>query len=164
MCSDNGGVCIQFEQYAHVPRIVSLSAILHIDLIKASTDIVGLFHVRVDIQTAVCAYRQMFVHQSHPEKIGFFKVGTDVAFYLLGVEQHVNSHIAVEDFVVACQTSLCASVGKRSRGCQVVEVHVAVFQQPYVGIGIQTTLTGEEVRAVSFGIDVGREGVDRVFW
>ena len=64
---------------------------------------------------------------------------------------------------MACQTGLCTSVRECSRGCQVIEVHIAVFQQSYVGIGIQTTLTREEVGAVSLGFDVGREGVDRVF-
>ena len=62
------------------------------------------------------------------------------------------------------QTGLCASIGECCRGCQVVEIHVAIFQQSYVGIGIQTTLTREEVSAVSLGFDIGREGVDRVFW
>ena len=100
----------------------------------------GLFHVRVDVETAVGSDRQVLVHQSHLEEIGFLQVSTDVAIYLLAAEQHVNSHITVEYLIMSCQTGLRASVRKRSRGCQVVEVHVAVFQQSNVSIGIQTTL------------------------
>ena len=77
LCPHNGGVGIQLEQYAHVARIISLLAVLDIQRIEASTDVVGLFHIRVDVQTAVGAYRQLFIHESHSEEIGFLEVGTD---------------------------------------------------------------------------------------
>ena len=140
LCPHNGGVGIQLEQYAHVARIIGLLAVLDIQRIEASTDVVGLFHIRVDVQTAVGAYRQLFIHESHSEEIGFLEVGTDRTFYLLRVEQHVDRHVPIEDLIMTCQTGLRASISERRGGCQVVEVHIAVFQQSYVGIRLQTTL------------------------
>ena len=44
----------------------------------------GLFHVGVDIQRAIGAYRQVLVQEAHLEEVGFLEVGTDRTFDLLG--------------------------------------------------------------------------------
>ena len=63
---------------------------------------------------------------------------------------------------MACDAGLGSSVFEGCLCGQVVEVHVAVLQQSDVGVGCQTALAGEQIRAVTLGLDVGREGVDGV--
>ena len=101
----------------------------------------GLVHVRGDLQTTVGADGQMLVEQSHLIEVGFSEISADGTIYLFLIEQHVYGHGSVEDLVVACDTGLCMSVLECCRGGEVVEVHVAVFQQSHVCCGIEAALT-----------------------
>ena len=138
--SHDGGVCVQLQEYANVARIVGLPEILHIHLVEATADVVGLVHVRFYLQTAVSAYGQVLVEQAHLVEVGLLQVGAHGAFYLLRAEQHVYSHVPVEDLVVTCDAGLGAPVLECRLCRQVVEVHIAVFQQADVSVCIEAAL------------------------
>ena len=123
--------------------------IFHVDIVQASTDIVALLQVRLDLQTAMGADRQRSVRETHLIEVGLGEIAADGTFYLVWIEQEVCSKTAFEDVVVACDAGLSATVSHVDGGCQVVKVPLTVLEGEDLGIGRHTTSGGQQVCAIA---------------
>ena len=144
-----GGVGIGLQEDADIAWGVGLLPIFHIDIVQAPADVMGVFHVGTDLQTAVGADGEGIVHQTHLVEVGLGEVAADGALDLMGVEQQFGTDAAVEDLVVSDDVELSPSVEQGGRSHQIVQIPAAVLQPLDAGIGIEAALGREEVGAIA---------------
>ena len=144
-----GRIGIGLQQDTDVAWGVGLAAILHVDVVQPSADVVGRFHVGTDLEAAVHADGEGTPHEPHLEEVGLGEVAADGPLYLAGVEHQVGADAAFEDLVVAVDVYLSPSVGQQRRCRQVVQVPLAVLQPLDDGLGVEPALGRQEVGAVA---------------
>ena len=105
-----GGVGIGLQEDADIAWGVGFPTVLHIDIVQAPADVMGVFHVGTDLQTAVGADGEGIVHQSHLVEVGLGEVAADGALDLMGVEQEFCTDAAVKDLIVSDDVELSPSV------------------------------------------------------
>ena len=144
-----GGVRIGLQQDADIAWSVGFPTVLHIDIVQAPADVMGVFHVRTDFQTAVGADGEGLLNETHLVEVGLGEVAADSALDLVGVEQQLGADAAVEDLVVSDDVELSATVEQGGRSHQVVQIPAAVLQSLDAGVGSEAALGREEVGAIA---------------
>ena len=122
-----------------------------------------LLHVGGDLDVAADTNCERLVYEPQPVEVGFGKIGVDGGLDPFSVKQGVDVDVAVEQFVGTTDSHGSSSVFQDCLCSDVVQVPVAVLQLGEFGISRQVAAVGEEVCAVALGLDVCRDGVERVF-
>ena len=164
-----GGVAISFQQQPHLCRIIGGLVVANTDIIDQSTDVVGVVEVGFDVEVATQTNGEWLVHDTHLEEIHLGEVGTELGFDGLvfregWCQQHISRDVAHKEGIVACDGGFSATVADSGLCRHVVQIPTAVLQMVEGGISRQTGVLREDVCAIAFGRDVGREGIDRVLW
>ena len=135
-----GSVRIGLQQNADITWGVGLFPVFHIDIVQAPADVMGVFHVGTDFQTAVGADGERFLNETHLVEVGLGEVAADGTLDLMGVEQQFGADAAFKNLVVTDDVELSATVGECDRSHQVVQIPAAVLQSLDAGVGSKAAL------------------------
>ena len=105
-----GGVGIGLQEDADIAWSVGFPTVLHIDIVQTPADIMGVFHVGTNLQTAVGADGEGLLNETHLVEVGLGEVAADGALDLMGVEQEFCTDAAVKNLVVSDDVELSPSV------------------------------------------------------
>ena len=139
-----------------------LDRILDGDVANQSTDIVGHLHIGRNVHMSAKADSQRLIHESHLIEVDAIQIGGYGGIQLLRVQQGINVDFSVNERVTTidvCQRMTVLDIGHH---IHIVQIPMSVAQTLYLGICHQTGAGRQEVGALPFHVDIGRNGINGI--
>ena len=157
-----GGILCGADMQSHEFGPDGLDGVAYNEVADESADVVAHLHVGCHVGMAAECYGQRVVHELHLVEIYLVDICNDGGIEVLPVQEGIQIDATVNQTVIAQHVNLCVPVTYHRLCRYAVKIPLTVAQVAHLGIGRQTGVGRQEIRALALSRHVGGNRIDRI--